>query len=126
MGRVRNNRQRTSKNKQFKKGHDTKRRPKDVDQIQDELKKEEELEQKITFLPDEDLPGMGQHFCTPCSRHFADDDTLKKHEKCKLHKRRMRTLAEEQYTQEEADRGSGKSKQINAPAHGPKLQVMEE
>ncbi|KAJ1399191.1 hypothetical protein B484DRAFT_406396 [Ochromonadaceae sp. CCMP2298] len=117
MGRVANNRRRTSKNKQFKKGHDTKRRPKDVDQIQDELKKEEEREEKMTFVPDEDLPGLGQHYCTPCGRHFADEVTLLKHEKCKLHKRRMRTVAEEQYTQAEADRGAGISKQINAPAH---------
>jgi bud site selection protein 20 len=89
MGRVRNSRRRTSKNKQFKKGVDTKRRPRDVDQIQDDIKKEHELQQKMGFEIDEDLPGLGQYYCTECGRHFSDQSTLESHQQSKLHKRRF-------------------------------------
>ena len=88
MGRVRNSRRRTSKNKQFKKHHDTKRRRRDIDQIQDDVRKEEEEGKKLEFEHDEDLPGMGQHYCVPCARHFVDEETLAVHEKSKDHKRR--------------------------------------
>jgi hypothetical protein len=57
MGRQRTSRRRTSKTKVYKKSHDTKNRRKDVDQIQDELKKQDQTGVTITFQPDEDLPG---------------------------------------------------------------------
>jgi hypothetical protein len=147
MGRVKNSRRRTSKNKQFKKSVDTKRRPRDVDQIQDDIKKAEEAEKKMEFEFDEDLPGMGQHYCTECARHFSDEGTLEIHTKSKDHKRRsptmrfrspgcndltycscyyrLRTLAEEQYTQAEAERAAGKTKEVLPPAHGERKEIMD-
>ena len=88
MGRVSHSRRRTSKNKEYKKAVDTKRRPRDVDQIQDDMVKEQEKGAKLEFEIDEDLPGLGQHYCTTCARHFSDQATLEVHEKSKFHKRR--------------------------------------
>ena len=88
MGRVSHSRRRTSKNKEYKKAVDTKRRPRDVDQIQDDMAKEKELGAKKTFEIDEDLPGLGQYYCTTCARHFSDQGTLDLHEVSKFHKRR--------------------------------------
>ncbi len=88
MGRTRNKRQRATKNKQYKKSHDTKRRRRDIDQIQDDVKREDDTGAKTTFDVDEDLPGLGQFYCTPCARHFICRETLETHEKTKVHKRR--------------------------------------
>jgi hypothetical protein len=88
MGRTRNKRARCTKNKEYKKIHATKSRRRDIDQIQDDLKKEEVVGDKMAFEADEDLPGMGQFYCTPCARHFVSLETLQDHEKSKLHKRR--------------------------------------
>jgi bud site selection protein 20 len=88
MGRVRNKRARTTKNKEYKKRHDTKRRKRDIDQIQDDLKKEENTGEKVVFELDEDLPGLGQFYCTQCARHFTNLETLEAHQKTKVHKRR--------------------------------------
>jgi Zinc-finger double-stranded RNA-binding len=106
-----------TKNKQFKKSHCTANRSMDVDQIQDNLEKEQELGRKTDFEFDDDLPGGGQFYCTPCARHFMDQDNLDKHTKSKIHKRRMKDVAQEKYTQAEADAGAGKSKEVYAPAH---------
>jgi bud site selection protein 20 len=88
MGRTRNHRARATKNKQYKKGHATKSRKRDIDQIQDDLKKEDTAGQNLQFEYDEDLPGLGQFYCTPCARHFMNLETLQCHEKSKIHKRR--------------------------------------
>lgn len=63
-------------------------RRKDVDQIQDELMEEEKKGEEMVFEIDDDLPGQGQFYCTPCARHFTDDKTKTVHIKSKLHKRR--------------------------------------
>jgi hypothetical protein len=88
MGRTRNHKTRATKNKSYKKTHDTKRRRRDIDQIQDDLKKEEVVGKKMEFEIDEDLPGLGQYYCTFCARHFMSQETLETHEKTKDHKRR--------------------------------------
>ena len=78
MGRVNVSRRRTSKNKQYKKSHKTDNNSRYIDQVQDDLKKEASSGKKLEFELDEDLPGLGQHYCTPCARHFCDDKTLGK------------------------------------------------
>ena len=88
MGRYRNHRNRSTKNKQYKKSCDTKRRKRDVDQIQDDLTKEVEIGHPLQFEADEDLPGLGQFYCTECARHFISQETLDIHKKSKIHKRR--------------------------------------
>jgi len=82
MTRCRNAKRRTSKKKEYYRSHKTANRSKDIDQIQDELKKEKDVGIKISFDVDDDLPGLGQHYCAPCARHFADNQTLLIHQGC--------------------------------------------
>ena len=85
-----------------------------TDQIQDDLKREKltGIPMKMTFAPDDDLPGLGQHYCVYCARHFNDEATLEKHTKTKDHKKQKNKTMQKQYTQEEAEWGAGKSKEI--------------
>ena len=117
MGRVATSRRRKSKNKQFKKQHDVKNRRRDIDQIQDDLIKETATQQPISFEVDDDLPGLGQFYCIVCARHFNDAITLDIHKSTKDHKRRLKDVAQKQYSQKEAEWASGKSKEILPPAH---------
>lgn len=77
---------------------DTKRRPRDIDQIQDDLVRETSLGKQVPVEPDEDLPGLGQFYCTPCARHFADEKTLATHQTSKLHKRRQELIDRKKYS----------------------------
>ncbi|KAI8501534.1 hypothetical protein Bbelb_208050 [Branchiostoma belcheri] len=105
MGRVRHknaNRGGMKNNKKMK----TKRRSKDVDQVHDDLKPEKAsalMNQDV----DLDLPGSAQHYCLHCARYFIDSHALKEHFKSKGHKRRLKELKTEPYTQEEAERAAG-------------------
>ena len=49
---------------------------------------EEEKGEETKFELDDDLPGQGQFYCTPCARHFTDQQTKATHIRSKLHKRR--------------------------------------
>lgn len=42
----------------------------------------------MKFEPDEDLPGMGQHYCITCARHFMNETILQQHRNTKDHRRR--------------------------------------
>jgi hypothetical protein len=117
MGRYRNQRTRTTKNKDSKKSHDTKRRRRDIDQIQDDIEKIEATSKEMKFEMSDDLPGMGQFYCTECSRHFANLVTLNVHKTSKPHRRRCKDLLAPKYTQAEADAAAGKTKEILPPAH---------
>jgi hypothetical protein len=57
MGRQRTSRRKTSATKEYKKSIRTKRRPRDIDQIQDDIKEEEEKGAPKQFEADDDLPG---------------------------------------------------------------------
>lgn len=75
-------------------------RTKDHDQKHDDLQNEE----KFKNLPfDEDLPGEGQHYCISCARYFMDKMSLEAHSKSKLHKRRLKAVLEEPWTQKDAE-----------------------
>ena len=58
---------------------------------------------------------LGQFYCTPCAKHFSDDQALTAHYKAKAHKRRLKDVAQVKYTQEEAERAAGKTKEILPP-----------
>jgi 5-methylcytosine-specific restriction endonuclease McrA len=90
MGRVRNNRRKTSKSKEYKKAFKTDNRARDVDQIQEDIEKEVASGKKMnqSFTADDDLPGLGQHYCTQCGRHFSDEASLTSHAKSRGHVRR--------------------------------------
>lgn len=93
MGRVRNNRRKNSKKKEYKKAFKTDNRARDVDQIQEDLIKEKERGEKMAFAADEDLPGLGQFYCTPCGRHFFDEASLTSHANSRGHIRRCVALS---------------------------------
>ena len=102
------------------------------------MKKEATTNKSIEFEPDEDLPGLGQFYCTPCARHFANDVTFAKHTSSKLHKRRfifylfsfktwwsdvkylnrLKDVTRPGYSQLDAELAAGKTKEILPPAHG--------
>jgi len=66
----------------------------------------------LEFEVDDDLPGLGQFYCLHCAKHFADQVTLDNHKKSRPHKRRLKDVAQPKYTQEEAERGAGKMREI--------------
>lgn len=86
-----------------------KRRAKDLDQIQDELRAVAAGRLAVSSYRDEDAPGGGAFFCVECSRHCVNDAALVAHRATKSHKRQLKTVAEQQYTQKEADAAAGMS-----------------
>mmetsp|Transcript_13222 Transcript_13222/g.31351 ORF Transcript_13222/g.31351 Transcript_13222/m.31351 type:complete len:118 (+) Transcript_13222:175-528(+) len=99
----------TAKKKQYKKAVRTRVRAKDVDQIQDEIKKIEEDHGGVApALPvDDDLPGRGQFYCLSCARYFINDDVLQYHYRTKQHKKRLKAVMDKPYTHAEAEAGAG-------------------
>jgi bud site selection protein 20 len=97
MGQCQRRRGNTSRNKQYQKIRKTKRRTKDMDEIITDLKPENIL--KLQSQPiDEDLPGLGQHYCVFCGRYFINKSALEDHLKTKEHKKRVKSSKEEPYT----------------------------
>lgn len=93
----------SKKNLKYKKGRCTKRRDKDLDQIQDEMKTFDASKLPI----EEDLPGLGQYYCLTCARYFINKDTLDKHCRTKPHKRKLKLALEKPYSQKEAEAAAG-------------------
>ncbi|KAJ1673692.1 hypothetical protein EV182_004746 [Spiromyces aspiralis] len=105
MGRYR--RSRTHKAiKDISKKYRTRRRTKDLDQIQSDLRPENK-ERLLNQEEDPDLPGLGQHYCVECSKHFVSEQSLSEHRRGKFHKRRLKMLKEPAYTLEEAEAAAG-------------------
>ncbi|XP_018568209.1 zinc finger protein 593 homolog [Anoplophora glabripennis] len=90
----------------LKKKWRTKRRTKDLDQIDEDIKPENAsrlLNQEV----DLDVPGGAQHYCVHCARHFINNTALQDHFKTKVHKRRLKALELEPYTIEDSERAAG-------------------
>lgn len=66
-------------------------------------KSDELLNQEV----DLDKPGFAQHYCLHCAKYFINQRALDDHFKTKVHKRRMKALEDEPFTQEEAERAAG-------------------
>ena len=122
-----------AKDKSYKRTLKHSRAGKYVDQIQDEMKKVKAKSRSALdfgskpgvgaterFEADEDLPGLGQFYCLETDRHFMSQKDLDNHKKSRAYKRRLKDLAQKQYTQDEADWGSGKTKEVLPPAHPKK------
>ena len=57
---------------------------------------------------DEDVPGRGKVYCTPCSRYCVNETAQADHERTKPHKRRVKELlGAKPHTQEDADWAGG-------------------
>ncbi|XP_032671920.1 zinc finger protein 593 homolog [Odontomachus brunneus] len=95
----------------LKKGWRTKRRKKDLDEIDEDLK-EQNIEQLLNQEVDFDKPGSAQHYCVHCARYFINETALKTHFNTKVHKRRLKALELEPYSIEESERAAGKGNYI--------------
>ncbi|KAJ8098215.1 hypothetical protein POJ06DRAFT_147143 [Lipomyces tetrasporus] len=85
----------------------TKRRTRDLDQVHQDLSSEASV-QKLSNQPlDESKPGLGQYYCIECAKYFETDFAKTVHRRGKNHKRRVRMLKEQPYSQAEADAASG-------------------
>ncbi|XP_046748115.1 zinc finger protein 593 homolog [Diprion similis] len=95
----------------LKKGWRTKRRTKDLDEINEDIKPEYStalLNQEV----DLDKPGAAQHYCLHCARYFIDNKALLDHFTTKVHKRRLKALELEPYTIEDSERAAGKGNYV--------------
>jgi len=90
----------------LKKGWRTKRRTKDLDQIDQDLQPEN-AEKLLKQDVDYEKPGLAQFYCVHCAKHFIDGGAFNDHIKSKPHKRRMKALETEPYTIEESERAAG-------------------
>jgi hypothetical protein len=61
----------------------------DIDQIADDLSSPKHLAQFKATKDEEDLPGLGQWYCTECAKWFESDNSLVTHLKGSTHKRRL-------------------------------------
>ena len=104
------------KKKGFKKSRSTKRRTKDLDELQEAFRRGKQgfgvVGVTKTFEYDPDLPGGGQFYCAETDRHFMDAKSLAAHKKTKAYKKQLKLLKEKQYTQAEADEAAGMKKEI--------------
>ncbi|KAM0749519.1 hypothetical protein T439DRAFT_327206 [Meredithblackwellia eburnea MCA 4105] len=109
MGRLRRSRTHSNPKKNQAPGQKTRRYKRDIDQIHDDLKDggKQKFMDELAKKDLEDLPGMAQHGCLPCSRYFATPEALVTHKAGKPHKRRLKKLEEEPYTIEESRRAAG-------------------
>merc|ERR1712014_204053 len=85
----------------------TRRHTRDLDQIHADLHSRRHLEQHIQQYDEAELPALGLFYCIPCAKHFESETNYAKHEKGKPHKRRVRQLKEEPYSQKEAEAAVG-------------------
>eukprot|EP00596_Hydrurales_sp_CCMP1899_P010978 CAMPEP_0119041556 /NCGR_PEP_ID=MMETSP1177-20130426/12549_1 /TAXON_ID=2985 /ORGANISM="Ochromonas sp, Strain CCMP1899" /LENGTH=126 /DNA_ID=CAMNT_0007007701 /DNA_START=52 /DNA_END=429 /DNA_ORIENTATION=+ len=125
MGRVRTSRRKTCAKKEYKKAFKTDNRARDVDQIQGDLLLEKEKGSKMAFEVDDDLPGLGQFYCTPCGRHFFDEASLTTHASSRGHVRRMKDVQQKRYTRDESEMGAGKSVEILPSVNALRGAAME-
>mmetsp|Transcript_2836 Transcript_2836/g.6850 ORF Transcript_2836/g.6850 Transcript_2836/m.6850 type:complete len:165 (-) Transcript_2836:1180-1674(-) len=77
---------------------------------------------------DEDIPGLGKHYCIPCSRYFISKEAQETHSRTKLHKKNKKklfgkdgTMKQRPHRQVDADIAAGKAATDNGPTTSMKL-----
>ncbi|KAK1082596.1 hypothetical protein LTR33_003815 [Friedmanniomyces endolithicus] len=85
----------------------TRRHTRDLDQVHADVHSKKHLQQYHDTKAPEDLPGFGQWYCVECAKWFESETNLVQHGKGKPHKRRVRQLEEEPYSQKEAEAATG-------------------
>ncbi|KAK9471208.1 uncharacterized protein V1510DRAFT_347191, partial [Dipodascopsis tothii] len=85
----------------------TKRRTRDLDQVSKDIATRDSRALLRNQPVDEDKPGLGQHYCVDCAKYFETAAADKVHRRGKNHKRRVRMLREQPYSQAEADAAAG-------------------
>jgi len=112
----------TSKKKHLYRARSTKRRTKDLDQIEGDLKREGRVAGATAVdMPDAqapydpDLPGGGRFFCHETARHFESAHALENHRLSKQFKNQVKRLKMGAYTQDDADAARGVTKEVLPP-----------
>jgi len=90
----------------LKKGWRVKRRTRDLDQIDGDLK-EGKVEKLLSQAVDYEKPGLAQFYCVHCAKDHINKRAFEDHVKSKPHKRRLHALKTDPYTIEEAHRAAG-------------------
>ncbi|KAF2121935.1 hypothetical protein BDV96DRAFT_483120 [Lophiotrema nucula] len=103
----------------------TRRYTRDVDQVHADLRSERHLAQFKDTKAIEDLPGLGEYYCKECAKWFESETNFGAHQKGKPHKRRVRQLREEPYSQKEAEAAVGLSTDNGKRTTAP-MEVDEE
>lgn len=65
---------------------------------------------------DLDKPGFAQSYCLHCAKYFINQRALDDHFKTKVHKRRMKALQDDPYTEKEAELAAGHGSFTSPPA----------
>lgn len=89
------------------KRYKTKRRTKDLDLILKDLSSPDSIQKLKQQEEDENLPGLGQYYCIHCDKYFLDNTALKGHLRGKVHKRRVKELSVNPYSNLEAEAAAG-------------------
>ncbi|XP_064618008.1 zinc finger protein 593-like [Liolophura sinensis] len=105
MGRIARKKQHKG-DKPLKEKYRTKRKTKDLDQIHVDMRPENS-ERLLNQDVDLDKAGAGQFYCLHCAKYCISKAALESHFRSKPHKRRIKALQIEPYTQEEAERAAG-------------------
>ncbi|KAK4464248.1 hypothetical protein QBC42DRAFT_263790 [Cladorrhinum samala] len=85
----------------------TRRKTRDIDQIARDVLSPRHLELFKQTKANEDLPGLGRHYCVECAKWFDTEFTLVSHRKGKPHKRQLKQLREGAFTHEESMMAAG-------------------
>lgn len=85
----------------------TRRRLRDLDQIAEDIRSPKHLEQHKSQKAAEDLPGLCQYYCVECAKWFESENSRVTHLKGSTHKRRVKALKDEPYSQKEAEAAIG-------------------
>jgi bud site selection protein 20 len=104
----------------------TRRHTRDLDQVHADVNSKRHLEQYHETKAPEDLPGFGQWYCIECAKWFESETNFVKHAKGKPHKRRVRQLKEEPYSQKEADAAVGLTTDNGRNAERDEMEVVVE
>ncbi|KFZ22656.1 hypothetical protein V502_02858 [Pseudogymnoascus sp. VKM F-4520 (FW-2644)] len=79
----------------------------DEEAHQSDLLSAKHLAQYQATKSTEDLPGLGQFYCVECAKWFEGENSQRTHLKGKNHKRRVKALKDEPYSQKEAEAAVG-------------------
>ncbi|RXG72567.1 Zinc finger protein [Armadillidium vulgare] len=88
--------------------------------------KEENAPKLLKQEIDLDKPGSGQHYCLHCARYFITKEAMLSHFRAKGHKRRLKDLELEPYSQAEAERASGKGSYFEPKRRKIETQPIDE
>jgi bud site selection protein 20 len=109
MGQPQRRKKKTAGDKQHSRALKVKHFYKDIDQIHDDLL-QKNADKLLNQPIDEDLPGQGQFYCLQCARYFQSSAALEMHYKSKPHKQRVKVLREPVWSQAEAEKCAGMSR----------------